>query len=161
MGTIVVIKLQECLGCQVANGVKVPLGGFLYEDDLWTVNHTLPPASILGWLVLQPKRHIEALNELTFQEQQKMSQLMINLDKTLHILLSPKKVYICMFAESQQCPHIHFHIIPRIQEIEALGPKIFDYQPQFPLLEEDILQFIVQAKSCIEQLMEKSLLEGV
>jgi diadenosine tetraphosphate (Ap4A) HIT family hydrolase len=152
------IHQKDCLGCQVSNGDKVPFGGFVYADDLWTVNHVLPPSAILGWLVLQPRRHIEALHEMSFNEQQRMSQLMVSLDQVLRDILSPQKVYTCLFAESEHCPHIHFHIIPRSEEITALGPAIFNYKPETYPSDESILHFIDSAKFRLHDLMSATLI---
>jgi diadenosine tetraphosphate (Ap4A) HIT family hydrolase len=148
------IHPKDCLGCQVSNGDKVPFGGFIHADDLWTVNHVLPPATILGWLVLQPRRHIEALHEMSLNEEQRMSQLMVSLDQVLRDILSPKKVYTCLFAESEYCPHIHFHIIPRSGDINLLGPEIFNYKPQSYPSDESILEFINLAKLHLSDLMK-------
>lgn len=147
------ISQENCIGCQVANGVIVSTGGLIYSDELWTVNYTLMPAPVLGWLILQPMRHIEALHEMTVVEQQRMAQLMGHLDSTIRYILAPSKVYVCLFAESIQCPHIHFHIIPRAPEIEARGPQIFQYEPQIYPSEEEILNFVHQAREHLKQLM--------
>ena len=85
------ISPEYCLGCQVANGVLLPVGGFVYADELWTVNHILVPAPILGWLILQPRRHVEALHELTTDEQRRMAQLMAHVDSTVRYILAPSK----------------------------------------------------------------------
>lgn len=149
---------KDCLGCQVSSGEKVPFGGFIYADNLWTVNHVLPPAAILGWLVLQPRRHIEALHDMNFSEQQRMSQLMVSLDQMLRDILSPLKVYVCLFTESESCPHIHFHIIPRSEEITALGPEIFSYKPETYPADDSILHFIDSAKSRLHALIPATLI---
>ena len=137
----------------VAIGEVVPPGGFVYVDELWTVNHMLPPAPILGWLILQPRRHVEALYEMTVSEQQRMAQLMVCLDQLLRGLLAPDKVYVCLFAEAANCPHVHFHIIPRAAEIEARGAEIFNYAPPTYPLEEEILEFVHRAREYLSQLM--------
>jgi diadenosine tetraphosphate (Ap4A) HIT family hydrolase len=147
------ISPEYCLGCQVANGVLLPVGGFVYADELWTVNHILVPAPILGWLILQPRRHVEALHELTADEQRRMAQLMAYVDSTVRYILAPSKMYVCLFAESAQCPHIHFHVIPRTRDIEVRGPEIFDYRPQAYPSEEKILNFVHQAREHIKRLM--------
>ncbi len=140
------ISPENCIGCQVANGMIIPIGGFVYADELWTVNHMLASPPILGWLILQPRRHIEALHEMTTDEQWRMAQLMAHVDSTVRHILAPSKVYVCLFAESAQCPHIHFHVIPRTTEMEVRGPEIFDYKPQTYPSEERILGFVHQAR---------------
>jgi len=147
------ISQNDCFGCQVVNDVIPPIGGFVYADELWIVNHMLTAAPILGWLILQPKRHVEGLHELTVDEQRRMAQLMAYVDSILRHLLAPSKVYVCLFAESPQCPHIHFHFIPRAAEIEARGPKIFDYEPQVYPTEDEIKNFVSQAREHIQRLM--------
>ena len=148
------ITPEECLGCSVANGTICSVDDFVYADELWTVNHMLVPAPILGWLVLQPRRHIEALHEMTHDEQLRMVQLMSYIDSTIRHMLTPSKVYVCLFAESALCPHIHFHIIPRTVEMEARGPEIFNYEPEIYPTEEEILSFVQQAKVYLKLLME-------
>ncbi|QSO52502.1 hypothetical protein JZ785_00630 [Alicyclobacillus curvatus] len=41
----------------------------------------------------------------------------------------PEKIYSMLFAESAHCPHIHFHIVPRLytHPIEFRGSQIFDF----------------------------------
>ncbi len=104
------ISQENCLGCQVASGMVIPTGGFVYAGELWTVNHMLTSAPILGWLILQPRRHVEALHEMTIDEQRQMAQLMAHVDSTLQSILAPSKVYVCLFAEistmsSHSLPH--------------------------------------------------------
>ncbi len=147
------ISQENCLGCQVASGM---ISDFVYADELWTVNHMLISPPILGWLILQPRRHIEALHEMTIDEQRRMVQLMAHVDSTLRSILAPSKVYVCLFAESAQCPHIHFHIIPRATEVEVRGPEIFNYKPKMYPSEEKILSFVHQAREHLKQLMENS-----
>jgi diadenosine tetraphosphate (Ap4A) HIT family hydrolase len=148
------VSPNYCIGCQVANGMLNPVGGFVYADELWIVNHMIGSAPILGWLILQPRRHVETLHEITTDEQRRMAQLMTYLDSTVRHILAPSKVYVCLFAESAQCPHIHFHVIPRATEIEIRGPEIFDYEPQIYPTEEEILSFVQQAREYLKQLME-------
>ena len=42
---------------------------------------------------------------------------------------APEKVYSLLLAESADCPHIHFHIIPRLSAHprEFRGPRIFGF----------------------------------
>lgn len=136
------ISPEDCFGCRVANEKAEPVGGFIYADEHWTVNHKMPPASLLGWLILQPRRHFEALHELTPLEQQEMMRLATALDKCLFHLLSPAKVYLCLFAESPNCPHVHFHIIPRPVGLNVVGPQIFGYISGKPVPLEDIEKFV-------------------
>ena len=147
------VSQEECIGCQVANGMIIPVGGLVYADELWIVNHFTTAAPILGWLILQPRRHIEALHEMTAEEQLQMAQLMAYVDSAIRSILAPSKVYVCLFAESAQCPHIHFHIIPRGTEIEVRGPEIFSYEPQTYPTEEEIFSFVSQAREYLKQLI--------
>ena len=149
------VSQAECIGCQVANGVITPVGGLVYEDELWVVNHLMTASPILGWLILQPKRHIEGLHEMTFDEQQRMAQLLTQVDSVVRAILAPSKIYVCLFAESAQCPHIHFHIIPRSAQMEVRGPEIFNYQPQIYPEETEISSFVSQAREHFKQLMRK------
>lgn len=119
-----------CLACDIAQGVRQPPGGFIYESALWTVNHVISDVPWRGWLVLQPRRHVERLHELTPEEMLEYAQVLTRLDHVLREQLDAAKVYICLFAESADCPHVHFHVIPRYAAMTQRGPEIFEMEKE-------------------------------
>ena len=59
---------MECLTCLNLRGERrISPGPFIYTGTHWVVDHAYP-TSHLGWLVILPKRHIEALHELSREE---------------------------------------------------------------------------------------------
>jgi len=122
--------LADCLACRVHRGEISPPGGILYDDGLWRLEHSVNPTPLLGWLVAKPLRHVEFLDELSEDEAQAMATVLRRAVGALrHALPSPPaKVYTALFAESAECPHIHFHIIPRAVDDprELRGPRVFE-----------------------------------
>ena len=47
--------VQGCFDCDIATGKRAPIGGIIYEDDDWIINHADP--KILGHLIVKPKSH--------------------------------------------------------------------------------------------------------
>lgn len=82
-----------------------------------------------GWLVLKPRRHVEAAADLTDAEVGALGMLIKRATKAMSAELAPAKIYICLFAESADFPHIHFHLIPRFADTppERRGPDVFAY----------------------------------
>lgn len=122
--------MTECLACSVNQGDPQPPGGVLYDDGLWRLDHAVQPTPLLGWLVAKPLRHVEFLDDLTDTEAEVMGQVLRRAVAALRSTLvpSPVKVYTAFFAESERCPHVHFHIIPRgVDDPPGLrGPRVFD-----------------------------------
>ena len=105
---------------------------FIYTDDMWTVNLRLdsPPKPLIGWSVLQPRRHVNNLSELNTKEKETMSHLLSHCDTVLRKVLKVPRIYVCLFSESAMF-HMHFHLIPRRSDLpeEFIGPSIFNLFP--------------------------------
>lgn len=115
---------SNCLSCDVRDGkVKTP-GGILFENELITITHSIPPAQCRGFLIVQPKRHTEHLDELTDEEGLAIARGIGIASKSLKKVLSPEKVYTCSFGESVK--HVHFYVIPRSKEMPASGVKVLN-----------------------------------
>ena len=119
----------ECATCRANRGALTTPGGVLYEDPLWRLEHAFEPVPLLGWLVLKPRRHVEALAALTDAEMASLGPLVKRVTVAMEQVLEPVKVYLCMYAESREAPHVHFHLIPRYADTppERRGPGAFDY----------------------------------
>lgn len=121
---------KKCKSCVIAEGQEsVP---YIYQDDLWTVNLLLgspPPRLLLGWSVLQPKRHINSLSELNTEELSSLAPLLARCEEAMKDILNVGKVYVCLFAEASDF-HMHFHLIPRRPDLpkEYIGPAIFNIE---------------------------------
>lgn len=141
--------IDGCLACEVATGQRAPIGGFVYEDDLWTVNHVMSENPWRGWLVLQPRRHIEMLSALTPAEAAALPAILSALDRALRAVVEARKVYVCLFAEAADCQHIHFHIIPNYPDIPAKGPAIFQLAAdQMPVIaREEVAQLVEELRA--------------
>ena len=119
----------DCVTCRANRGEVPTPGGIIHDDGLWRLEHTFEPIQLLGWLVLKPLRHIENVAELSAEEAATLGPLIQRASAALTAELGCPKVYVCVFAESANAPHVHVHLIARPKELpdERRGPGIFDY----------------------------------
>ena len=85
--------------------------------------------SLPGWLVLVVQRPIEAIDELTDEEAAELGPLIHHASLALKEVTGCMKTYVMQFAEHEDHPHVHFHIVPRMadQPEERGSTKIFAY----------------------------------
>ncbi len=107
---------------------KVPLWDCIYQTDYWDVAHAYNTA-LPGWLVLVLKRHIESLDELTEQEAAELGTLIRRVSLSLKSVIGSVKTYVIQFAEHEDHPHVHFHIVPRManQPADRRSAQVFGY----------------------------------
>ena len=113
---------SDCLSCNVRDGkVKTP-GGMFFENEFITITHSIPPAQCKGFLIVQSKRHVEHLAELTEEEALEIARGIMRASKSLEKVLTPEKIYTCSFGETVK--HVHFYVIPRSKEMPASGVRV-------------------------------------
>ncbi|HEY3994160.1 MAG TPA: HIT domain-containing protein [Ktedonobacteraceae bacterium] len=118
---------MECLTClNLRQERRISPGPFIYEGTYWMVDHAYPTTH-LGWLVILPKRHIEALHELTREEFQELAEIEYKLVQVMHSDPSVQKEYLMCFAEGKGFQHVHFHVVPKPANFpaELKGPRVF------------------------------------
>lgn len=107
---------------------KAPLWDCIYQTEYWDVVHAYN-TSLPGWLVLVLQRHIESLDELTEQEADELGGLIRRVSLSLKSVIECVKTYVIQFAEHEDHPHVHFHIVPRManQPANRRSVQIFGY----------------------------------
>ncbi len=92
----------------------------------WRVAHAFD-TGIPGWLVVLPRRHVTALDELTADEAAGLGPLLRALTAALREVTGCQKTYVALFAEAEGFAHVHFHVIPREPGLPAefRGPRVF------------------------------------
>jgi len=93
----------------------------------WDIVHAFG-TSVEGWLVLVLRRHITALADLTEHEAQELGPLVRSTSIALREALGCEKTYVAQFAEHEEHPHVHVHVIARMadQPDDMKGPGIFN-----------------------------------
>lgn len=117
---------QECLSCTNNARVDLPARERIYAGPRWRVAHAFD-TSLPGWLVLLPRRHVVALDELAADEAAELGPLLRAASSALREVLGCQKTYVALFAEAEGFQHIHFHVIPRQPGLAAdlRGPRVF------------------------------------
>ena len=107
---------------------KAPLWDSIYQTNFWDVAHAFN-TSLPGWLVLVLQRHIESLDELTEQEAAELGPLIRRVSLSLKAVVGCVKTYVIQFAEHEDHPHVHFHIVPRManQPTDRRSTQVFAY----------------------------------
>lgn len=118
----------ECKSCESFLG-KISLTPIptIFESDCWRVQH-IDNTSIKGWLVVALKRHAAALHELSDQEWEELGELQKVIVRGLHSILKTQKEYILQLAEANGFNHVHFHLVPVMEDMsrELRGANIFN-----------------------------------
>ena len=120
---------MECRVCQSLEGIeRISPGPFIYEGQYWLVDHAYP-TSLKGWLVIVPKRHVEALHELSHEEFRELADIQYRLAHVMQSRASIEKEYMMCFSEGEHFHHVHIHFVAKPGDLpqEAKGPRIFSY----------------------------------
>jgi len=92
----------------------------------WRVAHAFG-TSLPGWLVVLPRRHVIALDELTVEEAADLGPLLRAATAALRHVLGCSKTYVGLFAEAEGFAHVHFHVVPCSPDLDQSlrGPRVF------------------------------------
>ncbi|MGC0316293.1 HIT family protein [Kitasatospora acidiphila] len=118
---------RECYSCaRTAVLDELPPRERVAVDEHWRVAHAFG-AGLLGWLVLQPRRHVLSIAELNDDEAAALGHWQVRLSRALTAETGCRKVYVAQFAEAPGFGHVHFHLVPRPPELaqELRGPRVF------------------------------------
>ncbi len=103
----------DCFVCRKHQGCILIPGGAIYENELVYAGHIRSDqgATYLGYLVVEPKRHVPGLAELTDEEAQALGSLVSRLSRVLKASEGAEHIYA--FVLGDNVAHLHIHLIPR------------------------------------------------
>ena len=119
----------DCYSCaQEARFNELAPRERIAADEHWRVAHAVG-ASLLGWLVLLPRRHVVAIADLTDAEAARLGDWQVRLSRALGAVTGCAKTYVAQFAEQEGFGHVHFHVVPRMPDLppDRKGPGVFAY----------------------------------
>ncbi len=138
-------EAANCLTCELIErrdrGDAPPWDSIL-RTEAWDVVHSFD-TSLLGWLVVVARRHVESVARLEEPEAVELGRLLREVSRAVETAVGCQKTYVVQFAEARDHPHVHFHVIARMLDLpdDAIGPKIFRYlgRPEEERLSEETM----------------------
>lgn len=126
------------------------------ETEYFKIYHGPLESQMLGYIYIEPKRHVESWSQLSNQE---LSEFTLNIKK-IEILLTEvinaERIYTVTISDVVR--HLHLHIIPRVFEQGIRGLALIEQVTQHKfvgketLLQEEILDFISSARKFITKI---------
>lgn len=101
---------DACFSCNNSERPDLPARERIYIGPGWRVAHAFGTA-LPGWMVLLPRRHVTALDELTAAEAEELGPLLRAVTWALREVTGCDKTYVALFAEAEGFAHVHFHVI--------------------------------------------------
>lgn len=131
MQRLYIRKLEQCKTCLLLkqrDAGAAPLWDCIHRTKFWDVVHSYNTA-LPGWMVLVARRHMEAIDELKEDEAAELGLLIRRVSLALKEITGCVKTYVVQFAEHEDHPHVHFHVIPRMadQPYNRRSTQIFGY----------------------------------
>lgn len=115
----------------------------ILETKTFVVRHSRE-TNILGYLVIEAKRHILDLTEATEEEAANYGSLLKQVMSLIRKLTGAERIYT--FSLGEAVPHFHVHVIPRTDSLPRFfrGRGIMSY-PLEPGLKEDQMQEVCKS----------------
>jgi diadenosine tetraphosphate (Ap4A) HIT family hydrolase len=119
-------EYSDCFSCAAERRPDLPPREQVYLDPHWRVAHAFGTAQP-GWLVVLPRRHVLALDELTPAEAVGLGPVLRAVTAALRAVTGCEKTYVALFAEAEGFSHVHFHVVPRHADLDPAlrGPRVF------------------------------------
>jgi diadenosine tetraphosphate (Ap4A) HIT family hydrolase len=140
-------RSDECLICAKHFDGDAAEGGVLYKDDVVYAGHihTLrAPTAYRGWCVVEPKRHVAELADLTVGEAEAVGRVSRLVARAQRAALGAEHVYAFVFGDG--VPHLHVHLAPRYPgtPVEYWGAQLNRW-PDAPRVDSDGMRDVVSA----------------
>jgi diadenosine tetraphosphate (Ap4A) HIT family hydrolase len=118
----------DCYACEHDAASDSPPRESVVVTSRWRAVHAFD-SSLPGWLVLLPRRHVTALDQLVDEELAEMGLLQGRLSAALREVVGCVKTYAMLYAEAEGFAHLHVHLVPRMpdQPPDRRGPAVFGY----------------------------------
>jgi len=146
----------DCLICRKQRGEFAVPGGAIYCDDLVYSSHAHfqegQNTAYLGWLVVEARRHVPGLAELSDAEAQAFGLLAARLSRGLRDIQGVEHVYA--FVIGHGVPHLHLHLLPRYPGTprEYWGLRI-DEWPESPRGDQaEVEQLCARIRAYLEEM---------
>ncbi|MFR8104389.1 MAG: HIT family protein [Clostridia bacterium] len=112
----------DCMGCAIAKHALIPPGGLIYEDKNFTLQQD-PEIPIKGFLIINIKRHVHSITELSEEERNALGQLLTTAVNALKNLNITNEVTI---IQEERSKHYHVWIFPTHSWMEEkIGKGVF------------------------------------
>jgi diadenosine tetraphosphate (Ap4A) HIT family hydrolase len=120
--------VDDCYSCQHNAAADLPPREAVAVKPHWRVVHSFN-SSLPGWLVLVPRQHVDAFDELSSEAMAEMGGLVGDLSRALREVVGCEKTYVMQFSEAPGFSHLHVHLVPRMpdQPADRRGPAVFGY----------------------------------
>ena len=106
----------HCFVCAKHAEGDAALGGVIYDDGVVYAGHAHPmrsPDVYLGYVAVEPRRHIAKLGDLTDDEAARVGWLTNRLSRALRELEGAEHVYGFVFGDGLAQAHLHLMLVPR------------------------------------------------
>jgi diadenosine tetraphosphate (Ap4A) HIT family hydrolase len=141
--------------CSICEKHKEDDPYLIYENDYFKISHGPLESNILGYIYIEPRRHVESWSELSNEELEDLTTSIRRLEVLLNKTINAVRVYTVTISESVR--HLHFHIIPRVKDQHLKGLPLIEQATQQKIIEdriisqEIIIDFIKNARFLINK----------
>ena len=98
----------DCIGCAITSRELTPPGGIIKETPNFIL-HQDPEIPIKNFLIINTKRHIQSIAQLSLEENAELFELCYRARKAL---LSFDDIIDCMLIQEERSGHFHLWILP-------------------------------------------------
>ena len=100
----------------------------IYESKNWVITPGPLASQILGYVYIEPKRHVENWAQFTNDEIYELGLLIKNVEAALIEILHVDRLYAVTISEAVR--HLHVHVIPREQGMDVKGLPLIEQATQ-------------------------------
>jgi len=82
-----------------------------WQSERWILRHHASPAPLLGWFMLDTRRHVASAADFDLAEEGEFAAVLAAAMRAIRTVVHAPRVYVIMFGEGAH--HLHAHLIPR------------------------------------------------
>ena len=108
------VCLEDCAICELHSDVVRLSEVEIWRNPLWLLRHHPGPSPLLGWCLLDARRHIAGPIDFVDEEAREWGNVVQKASRLIQHLTGCDRVYAIAFGEGAR--HLHLHLIPRFEE---------------------------------------------
>ena len=145
------VGLEDCAICALHSDVDRLSEVEIWRNPLWLLRHHPDPSPLLGWCLLDARRHIAGPIDFVDEEAREWGNVVQKASRLIQHFTGCDRVYAVAFGEGAR--HLHLHLIPRFQEDQrsaawSVADLYRDVEAgrELPVQIENVQEFLVAAR---------------